>query len=249
MPKPVNCCVPGCFNNFRNSSGLQFYRIPKDASLRKEYKRLLRNETLKLNSDNARICSAHFEEGKKRNRNQLPCIFPWSKPTVERRKLKRVIQTEEKIWRKRRKVINHNRVLHAEIQESEISVQRTCNAILEESGAGFYHSCVFYETVGTQMDEPMDVSEEKCQESYFVVYRCLIFIFSMLHDIKIHVQENANLKKETSQLRYLMKHSCFDINEFKENPEDISFFTGFSDYQTMMLCYDIIKDPAKNLSY
>ena len=46
-----------------------------------------------------------------------------------------------------------------------------------------------------------------------------------------------------------MEHSCFDINDFKDNPEDISFFTGFSDYQTMMLCYDIIKDPAKNLSY
>jgi len=50
----------------------------------------------------------------------------------------------------------------------------------------------------------------------------------MLHDIKIHVQEKANLKKETLQLRYLMEHSCFDINEFKDN---------------------IIKDPAKNLSY
>ena len=46
-----------------------------------------------------------------------------------------------------------------------------------------------------------------------------------------------------------MEHSCFDINDFKDNPEDISFFTGFSAYQTMMLCYDIIKDPAKNLSY
>ena len=199
MPKPVNCCVPGCFNNFRNSSGLQFYRISKEAPLRNEYKRLLRNETLKLNSDNTRICPAHFEaEGRKRNRNQLPSIFPWSKPTVERRKLKRVIQTEEKIRKKRRKVINHNRVLHAEIQESAISVQPTCNAILEESGAGFNHSCVFYETVGTQTDEPIDVSEEKCQELYFVVYICLIFIFAMLHDIKIHVQETANLKKETS---------------------------------------------------
>ena len=71
----------------------------------------------------------------------------------------------------------------------------------------------------------------------------------MLQDMKIHLQEKANLKKETLQLRYLMEHSCFNINEFKDNPEDISFFTGFSDYQTMMLCYDIIKNPAKNLSY
>ena len=65
--------------------------------------------------------------------------------------------------------IKQNTVLHAESQESEISLQPTCNAILAASGAGFHHSCVFYETVGTQTDEPMDVSEEKCQDLYFVV--------------------------------------------------------------------------------
>ena len=93
--------------------------------------------------------------------------------------------------------IQQNTVLNAEIQESEISSQPTSNAILEASGAGFHHSCVFYETVGTQTDKPMDVSEEKCQELYFVGYIGLIFIFVMLHDIKIHVQEKANLKEET----------------------------------------------------
>ncbi|XP_067030478.1 uncharacterized protein [Acropora muricata] len=247
MPKPVNCCVPGCFNNFRNSSGLQYYRIPKDSFLRKEYKRLLRNETLKLNSDNTRICSTHFEGGKKRDRNQLPSIFPWLKPTAERRELKRVNQTEVKIQRKRRKVTNHNTVLHEELRES--GMQPACNSILEASEAGFHHCCVSYASVGTQTDEPMDLREKKFQELYFVVYICLLFIFAMLHNMKICVQEKANLKKETLQLRYLMEHSCFDINDFKDNPEDISFFTGFADYQTMMLCYDIVKDPAKNLSH
>ena len=35
-----------------------------------------------------------------------------------------------------------------------------------------------------------------------------------------------------------MEHSCFDINDFIENPGDISFFT-------MMLCYiyDIMPKP------
>ena len=71
----------------------------------------------------------------------------------------------------------------------------------------------------------------------------------MLHNMKIYGQEKANLKKETLQLRYLTEHSCLYINDFKDNPEDMSFFIGFADYQTMMLCFDIIKDPAKNLSY
>ena len=89
------------------------------------------------------------------------------------------------------------------------------------------------------------VSSTVLQKNRNTDFLCLLLI---LHDMKIHVQERANLKKETLQLRYLMEHSCFDINEFKDNPEDISFFTGFSAYQTMMLCYDITKGPAKNLS-
>ena len=34
--KPVNCCVPLCTNNFRNSTNLCFYRIPKDITTAEE---------------------------------------------------------------------------------------------------------------------------------------------------------------------------------------------------------------------
>ena len=109
-------------------------------------------------------------------------------------------------------------------------MQPAFNLILETSEAGFHHCCVSYASVGTQTDEQIDLSEEKFQELNFVVDICLLFIVGLLRDMKIHVQENANLKKETLQLRYLMEHSCFDINDFKDNPEDISFFTCFADY-------------------
>ena len=49
------------------------------------------------------------------------------------------------------------------------------NSILEASEAGFHRCCVSYATVGTQTDEPMDLSEEKLQDLYFVVYICLLF--------------------------------------------------------------------------
>ena len=63
-------------------------------------------------------------------------------------------------------------------------MQPACNSILEASEAGFHHCCVSYASVGTQTDEPMDLSEKKFQELYFVVYICLLFIFAMLHDIR-----------------------------------------------------------------
>ena len=49
------------------------------------YIRLIRNKTLKLESSHTRICSAHFEGGKKKYSWQLPSIFPWSKPCKERK--------------------------------------------------------------------------------------------------------------------------------------------------------------------
>ena len=83
MPKPVNCCVPGCLNEFRNSPELQYYRIPKDSGLRKQYVHLIRNKTLKIDIDNTRICSEHFDGGKKTSRQQLPSLFLWTKAKKE----------------------------------------------------------------------------------------------------------------------------------------------------------------------
>jgi hypothetical protein len=41
----------------------------------------------------------------------------------------------------------------------------------------------------------------------------------------------------------------FNIEEYKDSPDDIAFYTGFPDYQAFLFCYDIVKDSAKNISY
>ena len=48
---------------------------------------LIRSNNLKVQSDNTRICSAHFEGGEKMSRSHLPSIFPWSKKRCQRRAL------------------------------------------------------------------------------------------------------------------------------------------------------------------
>ena len=85
-----NCCVPHCTNSFRNAPYLHYYRIPKDPDFRRKYVVLIRNETLKVNSESTRIFSAHFDGGEKLSRTHLPSIFPWTKQMVARRELKRV---------------------------------------------------------------------------------------------------------------------------------------------------------------
>ena len=51
MTRHASCCVPLCTNNFRNSPGLAFYRIPKVRRIQREYVHLLRKADLKLNSN------------------------------------------------------------------------------------------------------------------------------------------------------------------------------------------------------
>ena len=89
MPHHYNCCIPDCKNNFRSAPTLHYYRIPKDPAIRKTYSDLLRNKTLKLDSESTRVCSVHFEGGEKLSRTHLPTIFPWSKKKDTRRELKR----------------------------------------------------------------------------------------------------------------------------------------------------------------
>lgn len=48
----------------------------RNSQLSKQYVRLIRNQTLKLNSDNTRICFEHFRRRKKKN-NKIKNICPY----------------------------------------------------------------------------------------------------------------------------------------------------------------------------
>ncbi|KAL9976511.1 hypothetical protein ACROYT_G013821 [Oculina patagonica] len=84
-----NCCVPLCNNSFRNAPELHYYRIPKEPAIRKQYVVLIRNETLKLDKECTRICSAHYEGGEKFSRTHLP-----SRPSFE--EMQKMEQTKRK---------------------------------------------------------------------------------------------------------------------------------------------------------
>ena len=41
----------------------------------------------------------------------------------------------------------------------------------------------------------------------------------------------------------------FEIDNYKGSDEDISFYTGFPNYDTLLLCFDLLKEKARNLCY
>ena len=72
-----------------------------------------------------------------------------------------------------------------------------------------------------------------------------------LQNDRLKMQEEIDiLKKEVIKPKYtLEKEPQFDIDEFKDNDADIAFYTGFQNYDTMMLCFNVLKEKAANLSY
>ena len=69
------CCVPGCFNNNKRNRNLSFYVFPQNEKLRKVWLREISRKGFKPTSGH-RVCSEHFEGGKKTYMNNIPTIFP-----------------------------------------------------------------------------------------------------------------------------------------------------------------------------
>ena len=80
-----SCCVFGCHNraNAKNK-GLPFYRLPRDPKILKKWLKLMRTETVRINS-NTRVCGAHFPGGRRSSSTDLPSIFPWQRRPEERK--------------------------------------------------------------------------------------------------------------------------------------------------------------------
>ena len=58
------------------------------------------------------------------------------------------------------------------------------------------------------------------------------------------------LLKELSKLKFRCENEpSFDIEKHKHCEEDIAFYTGLPNYDSLLLCYEMLKDKAENLSY
>ena len=76
---------------------------------------------LRVNSESRRICSANFDGGEKLSRIHLPSVFPWTKPAVARRELKRVSfeETQKMEQTKKRKMLLTELPLDEPCQQSK----------------------------------------------------------------------------------------------------------------------------------
>ena len=240
-----NCCVPTCVNSWRNFPGVKYHTLPKDKAVVKEYKRLIRNDNLKEFSANTRICGNHFPGGERMSRTQLPSIFPWSKAPS---KLRREIFKHDLPAKRKNTsvdfeaVANTSTVLSAEVRTSDPVI------VNEGSSSGGDVDC------GVSRNSPVQVSVDvgEIQEMQTTATeKEQAEEIQKLQNDRLKMQEEIDrLKKEANKLKYtLEKEPQFDIDEFKDNDADIAFYTGFQNYDTMILCFNVLKEKAANLSY
>ncbi|XP_020844972.1 THAP domain-containing protein 11 [Phascolarctos cinereus] len=76
------CCVPGCYNNSHRDKALHFYTFPKDAELRRQWLKNVSRagvsgcfSTFQPTAGH-RLCSVHFQGGRKTYTVRVPTIFP-----------------------------------------------------------------------------------------------------------------------------------------------------------------------------
>ena len=71
----TNCCVPQCSHNSLKNPNLSFYKIPKDGPMQKRWLKRLKTKGLCNIGPKYKVCSAHFQGGKKTFENNIPTIF------------------------------------------------------------------------------------------------------------------------------------------------------------------------------
>ena len=70
-----------------------------------------------------------------------------------------------------------------------------------------------------------------------------------LENARILLAELEQAKEKIKHLNYQLENSRFDIQKFKSSDQDVEFYTGFSNYSTLLICYNIIESSAMNISY
>ncbi|PFX15140.1 THAP domain-containing protein 11 [Stylophora pistillata] len=223
-----SCCVPGCTNNWRNSPKKKFHTLPSDTKVRRLYEKLIRNENLKLNAQHTRICGDHFPDGERMCRTQLPSIFPWTATPEKRRVIEKheVPSTTKKI----RKGLEACELRSEDVFAEEIENNVSDNEVPVSENIDFV-VCI---DQACQTEDFRDLEDLKAK------------IETLNKEIEALNKENEDLKKNIRETNSKPK---FDIEDYKSSDEDISFYTGFPNYDTLILCFDLLKEKAKNLCY
>lgn len=226
------CVVPGCSNrsNKVHCQGIAFYSFPKDNP------ELLREWLIKTHlcqkeiKENSRICGVHFVNGRRNGKHDVPQIFPWSThrrshtnrqpPPLQALAPKRVYVP----LARRREIVAHDHCY--------------CESLTSASTQNDTH-----EGSALLSAPSAHIGEVKlsCDASVNTMA-----IHSHTGDLQPSFPSTSTCTQTDSTC---LSASPFCIELIADNTGLVHFYTGFDNYDTLMICYNFLGPCVHHLSY
>jgi hypothetical protein len=188
-----------------------------------EYKRLIKSNNLKEFSvtGSTKICGKHFPKGERACRTQLPTIFPWSQP------LKR-----------RREIIKYDFPLGSKTIKDNSSTALPKDQVVLCTDDTIFPELNLNDSVINQKNSDLDNKDEKELVSTKVQTEQFDLHDSCKQEAEKLKEEVNLLQNELVKFEYKLEYEPkFNIDAYKDCDEDISFFTEFPNYSSMVMFF------------
>ncbi|XP_028394401.1 uncharacterized protein LOC114518578 [Dendronephthya gigantea] len=234
------CVVARCTHTSRRHKTLTFYCFPKDDKLQRKWIKAVSLRAL-LNyrwKPSDRICSAHFPNGRKLGKNNIPSIFPrWDF------KKKQVVWPVDisSLLKENLYPVDNNDVFtsKSDIENKPIHGEDEVDRPSEINETNIFHISTENTTI---VDESEDLRDEvECN--------------STGNKEKVSINDGdcpncGTLRQRVQDLEKQRDIQRFGVKRFMLSDSDMRFYTGLPDYRTFLALYNFLKpQPGFQLNY
>ncbi|XP_013403344.1 uncharacterized protein LOC106168719 [Lingula anatina] len=248
------CCVPGCFNNTKRDRNFSFYAFPKDPKERGIWIDNIgrAGNTGKFSkfepAKHHRVCSAHFEGGKKSYLGGRPTIFPLK---------------ESKVSKPRRNLIRHLTVDNSETNSSEPGGEWDWKLNSEDENGFSNTDHDAYCIVSDVSSDALLTTVKEKQHIIFSMEQKIQSLELELSETRVELQrakKDAQRKTVTEEKYMKMQEQLskaqeeadkhiFSIKSMQNKPEMVKFYTGFETYEEFKNFHDFLYPDITSMQY
>lgn len=232
---PHYCIVPQCNNSSAKCPELSFYRLPlQNENLLKKWLVNIRRQNTPV-TEYSRVCSAHFENGKKEGKVSVQTIFAWTKKTATRPPPKQrgdpVVKTN--------KFCSIGISVHIHPENHVNTCTKDLISSTTEEKEVLVKPAIAHVSCNTETATYCDVSTntpvvpQTCDSS------------TQTEELLVSHSEASTMTEKDDEQESIP----FRFEQIKDDNNAVRFYTGFPSLSVMMICFTFLGDAVSNLSY
>jgi hypothetical protein len=241
------CCVPECFNNNKRERHLRFYEFPKGKNLRKLWINKVSRRgkkgkfSLFVPSTGHRVCSDHFEGGKKTYTVRIPTIFPWrkTKTNTPRRQLVRKPVPSE---------CGKRNSDESDINVKDVSVDHSY-AVASNSPDHLLLKIREKDQIIYDLESKIEELESKILSLKNEAEQMRKNYDNVLLEVSTLQRKNTLAIAELDQTKRELNSKTFSFQSIKDKPDIVKFYTGFSSHSEFLSLYNFLSPDFSCINY